>query len=176
MICLCRVLVVALLGALSTAPLARAGEPIAASSGLTIVPFAVPIAVPVAIVQQPTLFYGVSRFAPLTTTVETLPTSASDAVTTNTAEATEPLREQVSAILKRKCAECHQGTTSRGELSLFDDGGRLELKLPRHRIVEATELHADRSAAMPPVGREPLSVVEWQRLKEWARLPKSFVY
>lgn len=174
--CLCHVLVIALLGTSTAASSVRAGEAIALSSGLTIVPFAVPVAVPVAIVQQPTLFYGVSRFAPLPTTVETSPSPPSDVAPTSGTETPEPLREQVAAILKRKCAECHQGTTSRGELALFDDAGRLELKLPRHRIVEATESHADRPAAMPPAGREPLSAGEWQRLKEWARLPKSFVY
>ena len=176
MSCLLRVLAIALLGAGAAMPSARAGETITASSGLTIVPFAVPVAVPVALVQQPTLFYGVSRFAPLPTRVETPPPSPSDVVTTSPPAVAEPLREQVAAILKRKCAECHQGPTSRGELSLFDETGRLELKLPRHRIVEATESRTDLAPAMPPAGREPLSAGEWQRLKEWARLPKSFVY
>jgi hypothetical protein len=169
-------MVVALLEMPVATPSVRADEVITSSSGLTIVPFAIPVAVPVAIVQQPTLFYGVSRFAPLPTTVETPPPSPSDVVATSTSAVAEPLRDQVAAILKRKCAECHQGPTSRGELSLFDEAGQLELKLPRHRIVEATESHAELAPAMPPAGREPLSAGEWQRLKEWARLPKSFAY
>lgn len=167
-------ILVSLIGAVVPVAIS-AGEPIAATPAITVVPFAVPVAVPVAVVQSPTLFYGVSGYA--------VPGGASTATpvlkpveSVNARDESVQLREQATAILKRHCSECHQGTQAQGGVTLFDDAGRLESLLPRQLIVDATELTVERTPPMPPAGREPLSRDEWRVLKQWARMPKSFVY
>lgn len=160
-----------ILGLLTVPTSSLADEPSISLPAITVAPFAVPVAVPVAIVQRPTLFYGVSGYA--VGGASSMPTRTQLA---SPAVSDEPLREQAAAVLKRRCAECHQGTQAQGGLALFDDDGRLELLLPRHLLLDATEPSAEKVPAMPPGGREKLSHEEWQILKQWARMPKSFVY
>lgn len=139
---------------------------------LVVVPFAVPVAVPVAVVQRPTLFYGVSRYAPPTNGS----TPSSESTTTSLPTFADPLRVQVDAILVRRCAECHRTDRPHGDVALFDAAGNPLDKLPRQLLVDATAPTAVGPTAMPPTGREKLTPAEWETLRQWARLPKSFVY
>jgi uncharacterized membrane protein len=142
---------------------------VAAAGELVVAPFAVPVAVPVAVVQQPTLFYGVSRYAPPQPVAaeSTLVTASSDAAA---------LRAQVDAILVRRCAECHRADAPHGDVALFDAAGKPLDKLPRQLLVEASAPTAIGSTAMPPAGRAKLTADEWSVLRQWARMPKSFAY
>lgn len=137
---------------------------------LTIVPFAIPVAVPVAVVQQPTLFYGVARSAPPATLPQPASAPAATLVDTTT------LRGQVDALLVKRCAECHRADRADGDLALFDADGKPLEKLPRQLIVDATAPRPDGAAVMPPGSREKLTMREWEMLNQWARMPKSFVY
>ena len=136
-----------------------------------VAPFAVPVAVPVAVVQQPTLFYGVSRYAPQTGAAVT-----NDTPPTSSIVAPSSLRAEVDAILVRRCAECHRTEQPHGDVWLFDIAGKPLEKLPRQWLVDVTAPTAIGPTAMPPAGREKLTPAEWETLRQWARMPKSFVY
>lgn len=174
---------VAMRSALAT-DLVAASQP---TSGLVVAPFAVPVAVPVAVVQQPTLFYGVSAYAPpitSTSTTQSPPLTTSAVSPTSPAAAPPPasgstddaLRAQVAALLARRCAECHRGSQAQGGLMLFDVDGRLLDKLPRLLIVDAAT-HVDGQApAMPPGDRPPLTSDEQALVRKWAATPKRLSY
>ncbi len=97
---------------------AQADEPChaVAASAVTVAPFAIPVAVPVAVVQQPTLFYGYGRYAPAATPAPPITPAAMTPV------AEEPT-VSIAALLTKHCAECHQGPTARGGLQLFAADG-----------------------------------------------------
>lgn len=154
---------------------AVATEPVAVStSGLTIVPFAVPVAVPVAVVQRPTVFYGVANYA---TPVAIAPAATAASVATSVPPTSdEQLRSQVAPILERRCAECHRGSQAQGDLLLFDADSRLLEKLPRHLVVEQTTSADGKRPAMPPGERERLTADEQSLLRRWGKLPKRLSY
>lgn len=170
---------VAMRPALAT-DLVAASQP---TSGLVVAPFAVPVAV----VQQPTLFYGVSAYAPpvaSTSTTQSPPLTTSAVSPTSPAAVPPPasgstddvLRGQVAALLARRCAECHRGSQAQGGLMLFDVDGRLLDKLPRLLIVDAAT-HVDGQApAMPPGDRTPLTSDEQALVRKWAATPKRLSY
>jgi uncharacterized membrane protein len=154
-----------------------AGEPGANAAAITVVPFAVPVAVPVAVVQQPTLFYRVAGTVDSgnpSRTQQAAPRATAPAALSS--DAVGSLRDRVADVLQRRCAECHQGSTARGGITLFDEAGRLSSLLPRHLLVEVTDANSQPGSTMPPDGREKLTAEEWRVLKQWARMPKSFVY
>lgn len=147
---------------------AHAGEPCpaVAAPAVTVAPFAIPVAVPVAVVQQPTLFYGYGRYAP----------AALPAVPITPA-ATPPIAEDpavsIAALLKKHCAECHQGPTARGGLQLFATDGVPLALLPRQALAEACAPTDGAAPTMPPAGRTPLTPKEQALVRKWAVPPKE---
>jgi mono/diheme cytochrome c family protein len=131
-------------------------------TGLVIVPFAVPVAVPVAIVRQPSVLYSYRGYA-----------AAYAAPASNVATApVATVADDSTAILARRCASCHSGSAAQGQLSLFDDAGRLLAKLPRRRMLEAVE-----AGRMPQPAEAPrLSPEELDVLRRWAQPPRDLVY
>ena len=156
-------------------PQAHASEPCAtvAAQAVTVAPFAIPVAVPVAVVQQPTLFYGYGRYVPATT----VDPAANAARPTNTAPAVaDAPTVSIGALLKKHCAECHQGATARGGLQLFAaDGSPLAL-LPRQALAEACAPADGAAPTMPPPGRAPLTPEEQALVRRWAVPPKTLRY
>ncbi|MCE9604583.1 MAG: hypothetical protein K8U03_06715 [Planctomycetia bacterium] len=139
------------------------------STGLVIAPFAIPVAVPVAVVQRPTLFYGMGTYAPQTASAAS-PSSARPAITEDT------LRSEVTTILRQHCIECHRGSLAQGDLSLFDVDSRLLEKLPRHLVLEQTTSAEGKLPAMPPGARVRLTSEEQELIRRWAKLPKRLSY
>lgn len=163
-------------------PQAHASEPCAtvAAQAVTVAPFAIPVAVPVAVVQQPTLFYGYGRYVPATT----VDPAANAARPTNTAPAVaDAPTVSIGALLKKHCAECHQGATARGGLQLFAADGsppmvrrlrycpgkrsRKRARRPtaprrrcRRRVVRRSRRRSKRSFAAGPCRRRRC-VTEW---------------
>lgn len=150
----------------------------AAETSLVVVPFAVPVAVPVAVVQQPTLFYGVSAYAPPVAVSPAMSTAVAPSSTANAlpSPVDDPLRAQVAPLLARRCAECHQGSQSQGNLMLFDGDGRLLDKLPRQLVVEHATAVEGKLPTMPPGDRAPLTSDEQALVRKWATLPKRLSY
>ena len=176
---------VAMRSALAT-DLVAASQP---TSNLVVAPFAVPVAVPVAVVQQPTLFYGVSAYAPpiatsptaqspppLTTSAASPTSPAAAALAKDALPADDALRAQVAALLTHRCAECHRGSQAQGGLMLFDIDGRLLDKLPRLLIVDAATHVDGKAPAMPPGDRPPLTSDEQALVRKWAATPKRLSY
>ena len=178
---------------------------VAISSGLTVVPFAVPVAVPVATVSRPTLFYGYSGYVGQGTRVEGQGTrvegqgtrvegqgtrvegqgsrvegqgtSARDsAVPRPSTLDTRPFPGGAEEILRRNCATCHSGQAAHGGLQIFQEAGQMFDKLPRHVILEMVEPDAEGQQQMPPGDRTKLSPAEVQIIRDWARLPRNAVY
>ena len=139
---------------------AHAGEPCraVAASTVTVAPFAIPVAVPVAVVQQPTLFYGYGRYAPAALTAPPI--------------AEEPT-VSIAALLKKHCAECHQGPTARGGLQFFAADGVPLALLPRQALAEACAPIDGAAPTMPPPGRTPLTPDEQAQVRRWAVPPKT---
>ncbi len=138
---------------------------------VTVAPFAIPVAVPVAVVQQPTLFYGYGRYAP--PAPSTTPTVAPTIADESTAA--------ITALLRKHCAECHQGPTARGGLQLFAAAGEPLTPLPRQALAEACApsdglLTNGAAPTMPPAGRTPLTPEEQALVRRWAVPPKTLRY
>ena len=146
---------------------ARAGEPChtVAAPAVTVAPFAIPVAVPVAVVQQPTLFYGYGRYAP----------AATPAATVTPAVVADP-SISIAALLKKHCAECHQGPTARGGLQLFAADGVPLALLPRQALADACAPADGSAPTMPPPGRTPLTPQEQSQVRQWAVPPKTLRY
>jgi mono/diheme cytochrome c family protein len=149
---------------------AQATEPAA----ITVVPFAVPVAVPVAVVQQPTLFYAYGRYAPAATSGSAPAVAAPSVAAPRSTEADDV--RQVALLFARRCAECHQGPTARGDLRLLADDGALITPLPRRAIAEACAPTDGVTPTMPPAGREPLTPAEQALVQRWARPPRTLRY
>ena len=134
-----------------------------AAPAVTVAPFAIPVAVPVAVVQQPTLFYGYGRYAPaaMPTTPPVTPAVADDPAVS------------IAALLTKHCAECHQGSTARGGLQLFAADGVPLAILPRQTLAEACAPTDGAAPTMPPAGRKPLTPDEQTQIRKWAVPPKT---
>lgn len=126
---------------------------------LAVVPFAVPVAVPVALLSQPAVFYA--RRAEIITeprvTVESIGSQAPQA-----ADAVE--------VLRTRCAACHTGERSKGELPLFTDDGAIVERLPRRAILDAV---VERRM---PKGAAPLTEEELELIRDWAEPPRELLY
>lgn len=162
---------------IATVGRAHATEPAA----ITVVPFAVPVAVPVAVVQQPTLFYGYGRYAPSAANTAIAATNGAAAKNgSSSAVAVTPTAaddaRQAAQLFARRCAECHQGPTARGDLRLAGDDGTVITPLPRRAIAEACAPTDGVAPTMPPAGREPLTPAEQALVRRWALPPKSLRY
>ena len=141
---------------------------------VTVAPFAIPIAVPVAVVQRPTLFYGHGRYTPAappapSTTPTVAPTVADESTVA------------IAALLRKHCAECHQGPTARGGLQIFAAAGAPLALLPRQALAEACApsdgpLTGGAAPTMPPAGRMPLTPAEQALVRRWAVPPKTLRY
>jgi mono/diheme cytochrome c family protein len=105
------------------------------SSGLAIVPFAVPVAVPVAVVSQPTVLYAYSRYVPQPAAPATDATAAGERVTPH-------------SIVARSCRSCHAGNAPAAGLDL-SDLTRLE---PRQRLQAIARVVSDDPAVRMPRG------------------------
>ncbi|MBL9082948.1 MAG: hypothetical protein JNK76_14130 [Planctomycetales bacterium] len=161
---------------IATVGRAHATEPAA----ITVVPFAVPVAVPVAVVQQPTLFYGYGQYAPSAANTAIAATNgaatnSAPSVVAVTSTAADDARK-VAQLFARRCAECHQGPTARGDLRLAGDDGTVITPLPRRAIAEACAPTDGAAPTMPPAGREPLTPAEQALVRRWALPPKSLRY
>lgn len=149
---------------------AHATEP----GAITVVPFAVPVAVPVAVVQQPTLFYAYGRYAPATTNSPAPAVAATSVASPHSTEVDEA--RQVAQLFARRCAECHQGPTARGDLRLLGDDGAVITPLPRRAIADVCAPTEGVAPTMPPAGREPLTPAEQALVRSWARPPRNLKY
>jgi len=156
-------------------------------SGLTVVPFAVPVAVPVATVSRPTVFYGyeaardasgqqmINDQASTTSDAQAEPPRARQSEIRNPkSEIPSPDPPSVS-ILRLYCARCHSGPSAKGDLAMFDQAGRLAERLPRQGMLAAI-----RSGKMPPADnsgqRRPLTEAEIETLSRWAIPPRTLRY
>jgi len=126
---------------------------------LTVVPFAVPVAVPVAVLSQPAVFYArrAELIAEPTAKVQHAPPQA-------------PQSAGAEDVLRMRCAACHTGEDSKGELRLFAEDGAIVERLPRRAILDAV---VERRM---PKGVAPLTPEELTLLREWARPPRELLY
>lgn len=138
------------------------------SSGLTIVPFAVPVAVPVATYSAPSVLYAYGAAMPRAEGTAWAPNAALSAEPV--ASSAEPIQLTPESVLRQACIKCHQGAAAKAGLTLFDDAGQLRPKLPRHVMWEMVA-----EGKMPPRGAV-LSEGAKRLLQEWARLPRDFEY
>lgn len=125
--------------------------------------FAVPVA-QVVVFAQPTILY--SYRASLSSATATTPTSApavGEALT-------------IEALLRQRCASCHQGETPKGGLRFFTADGTLAAKLPRRAILEATSPDEHGVTKMPPGEAAKLNAEEIELLRPWAEPPRELWY
>lgn len=133
------------------------------SSGLVVVPFAVPVAVPVATVQKPSVLYGYRGYA--------AGHAAGSFPTTTTPRIDEPPSD-AAAVLARHCRSCHQNAAAEGQMQLFDESGQLLSRLPRRRVLEAVQ-----AGRMPkPLTAPRLTAAEIELIRRWAEPPRDLVY
>jgi cytochrome c553 len=157
------------------------------TSGLTVVPFAVPVAVPVATVSRPTIFYGYGAERD----ASNLTMAKDQASMANESQAEPPPARQpeirnpkseihspdppATGILRLHCARCHSGPSAKGDLMIFDEAGQLAERLPRQGMLAAL-----RSGKMPPPDqsgqRQPLTEADIETLSLWAIPPRTLRY
>ncbi|MBX7164826.1 MAG: hypothetical protein K1X74_00635 [Pirellulales bacterium] len=116
-----------------------------ASSGLVVVPFAVPVAVPVATIQAPAVLYSWRG-------------AASTSVMSDAAGESAAVQEALGGegLVRQRCARCHEGEAAKGDLVLTDLGAlsaeqRLEavrrvvsddpqVRMPRGMLLSPSEI------------------------------------
>ncbi len=131
-------------------PVAHCGSvrAIVSTSGLTVVPFAVPVAVPVATVQVPTVLYSYSASG---AAHPTAPASTDIGAHVDTAE-------EATSIIQQACVRCHGGEAPQAGLSLESlDGLSREQRLEAvaRLVSDDPDLRMPRGATLAPaeIGR-----------------------